>query len=46
VKGLPVVIGGVVAVGLLAAAIAIDRSRTGAADVQVVFGEQDGLPRI
>ena len=44
VKGLPVVIGGVVAVGLLAGAIAIDRSRTGAEDVQVVFGEQDGLP--
>ena len=37
-------IGGVVAVGLLAGAIAIDRSRTGAEDVQVVFGEQDGLP--
>ena len=37
-------IGGVVAVGLLAGAIVIDRSRTGAEDVQVVFGEQDGLP--
>jgi hypothetical protein len=44
VKGLPIVIGGVVAVGLLAGAIAIDRSRTDAEDVQVVFGEEDGLP--
>jgi hypothetical protein len=44
VKVLPVVIGGAVAVGLLAGAIAIDRSRTGAEDVQVVFGETDGLP--
>ena len=44
VKILPVVIGGAVAVGLLAGAIAIDRSRTGAEDVQVVFGEQDSLP--
>ena len=44
VKVLPVVIGGAVAVGLLAGAIAIDRSRTGAEDVQVVFGEEDGLP--
>jgi hypothetical protein len=44
VKLLPVVVGGVVAVGLLAGAIAIDRSRTGAEDVQVVFGEEDGLP--
>ena len=40
----PVVIGAAVAVGLLAGAIAIDRSRTGAEDVQVVFGEEDGLP--
>jgi hypothetical protein len=44
VKLLPVVVGGVVAVGLLAGAIAIDRSRTGAEDVQVVFGDEDGLP--
>ena len=43
-KGLPVVIGGAVAVVLLAGAIAIDRSQTGAEDVQVVFGEEDGLP--
>ena len=32
------------AVGLLAGAIAIDRSRTDAETVQVVFGEEDGLP--
>ena len=32
------------AVGLLAGAIAIDRSRTDAEDVKVVFGEEDGLP--
>ena len=44
VKVLPVAIGAAVAVGLLAGAIAIDRSRTGAEDVEVVFGEQDGLP--
>ena len=44
VKVLPVAIGAAVAVGLLAGAILIDRSRTGAEDVQVVFGEQDGLP--
>jgi len=44
VKILPVVIGGAVAAGLLVGAIVIDRSRTGAEDVQVVFGEEDGLP--
>jgi hypothetical protein len=44
VKVLPVVVGGAVAVGLLAGAIAIDRSRTDAEKVQVVFGEEDGLP--
>jgi hypothetical protein len=39
------VIGGAVAaVGLLVGAIVIDRTRTGAEDVQVVFGEKDGLP--
>ena len=44
VKVFPVVIGGAVAVGLLVGAIALDRSRTGAEDVTVVFGEEDGLP--
>jgi hypothetical protein len=44
VKGLPVAIGAVVAVGLLVGAVVFDRNRSGAEPVEVVFGEGDGLP--
>jgi hypothetical protein len=44
VKGLPVAIGAVVAVGLLVGAVLFDRNQSGAEPVEVVFGEDDGLP--
>ena len=43
-KGLPLVIGATLVVGLVAGAFALDRRSTEAEPVEVVFGEEDGLP--
>jgi len=44
VKGLTFAIGAVVAVALLVGAILLDRNQSGAEPVEVVFGEDNGLP--
>jgi hypothetical protein len=44
VKGWSVAIGALVAVGLLVGAVLFDRNQSGAEPVEVVFGEDDGLP--
>lgn len=44
VQRVPVLVGSVVAVGVMVGAIALDRQRTERPPVQVIFGDDDGLP--
>lgn len=46
VQRVPVIVGSVLAVGLLAGAIALDRHRTDRPPVEVIYGDEDGLPEV
>jgi hypothetical protein len=46
VQRMPVILGSVLAVGLVAGAVLLDQRRTEEADVEVIYGDEDGLPEV